>query len=371
MAIDRRRLQQIMFAGLYADDGGGGGTPAPATSSITLRSTGNVNAPVPGDLLYVETSYVSEGTSLQDYSATSYTWKRDGSPITLDSTATQYMVTAADNGAVISVDVDIVEQDTTAQSTLTASCGGASIGTTWKIGEIQTNFKALYDCTDNTFPKLQLYDDSDTTSIARIKSVLGNNIDLKPEQNGQIINYNALGFVSGDANRRNSWLKGIEGFDGSNVTIFFRFKVPDPFDNQVYLLRYFGVTNRQLLMDTIPGRYRVDLNGLRTANDSILPGDEITLIIRMSDTPFTTINAVPNRYTEIYMRQDDGITVTEHFVNNQFVNYWTGSSWDIGHGSTTTGKFWPEELEIKAWGISDTLISDTVMNDMITNLPNL
>lgn len=137
-------------------------------STATLNSSGDINSPLVGDVLFVEIIYGSSSGTLQDYTNTVLTFKRNGLPIITQSGATQYIISQADIGSTLSVDVEIVEQDGTIQPTITQALGGVVGGSGWSLGDLQDTFEGLYDLREKVFPKIQLHDAVNGIEISRI-----------------------------------------------------------------------------------------------------------------------------------------------------------------------------------------------------------
>jgi len=147
MALTKREIRRLlMLEHLY--EGGGNVTPPPVipVSSAVLKSTGDVNNPVVGDILYLDVNYVSATTESQDYVNTITDFKRDGVSIALIEDATQYFITQNDIGTLITCELTIHEQDGNVQSVISLTTGANVTGSAvWTLGELQDTFRAVYD----------------------------------------------------------------------------------------------------------------------------------------------------------------------------------------------------------------------------------
>jgi len=351
----------------YSNQRSGG---AASPSSIEFKSSGDINSPVVGDVLFVEMIYQSMGESLQDYTNTTITYKRDGSPITLQSGATQYILTDSDVGSVFSVEVVVVEQDGTIQPAITSSNTGAVTGSGWSLGDLQDTFEGLYDMRESAYPKLQLYDLVDGIEVARVKNLLGNGQDFKPDQSGQNLKfYSANAGVGGtSATQRGSLYKPTSDYSTEGV-MFFKFYIPMGIPNTaIFPLRYFGASQEYWSYSANPVIYRIEVSGAR-ADFSAQPGDTVVLLFRWSDTFFTTLDGVANRKFEVYTWSTYAGAPKYVHVNNAS-NLFSGATPVYGHGGTTP-KFFPGLLPIHVMGWRPEFATDAEMNTLMTELQNL
>lgn len=339
-----------------------------APSSITLNSSGSTSSPLVGDVLYIESTYISTTASLQDYASTTYTFKRDGVDITTSSYASQYILTSTDVGTIISVTVQIVEQSGAIQI-LSDSLSGAVSGSGWCLGDLQTTYEGLWDMTDLSYPKLQLFDETDGIEIARVKCLLGNGIDFKPEQSGHNFKWDSTNVGVGNyVTTRGSLYKPLTDFDATEGTMFFKFYIPNSLSGSTYFLQYFGASNESCLYDPLSSRYRVELAGVR-ADFSAQPGDTVVAILRWSDVAFTTLNAVTNRKTEVYVWSTYGGSPKYSYANN-LSNVLTGATPDWGHAASTT-EFKPSYFTFHYMGWCNTKATDSEMTTIMEGLKAL
>lgn len=346
------------------------GSSGNAYSLATLGSSGDVNSPLVGDVLFVETVYGSSSGTLQDYTNTVLTFKRNGTPITLQSGATQYIISQVDIGATLSVDVQIAEQDGTIQPTITQTLGGVVGGSGWSLGDLQDTFEGLYDMRESAYPKLQLYDLVDGIEVARVKNLLGNGQDFKPDQSGQNLKfYSANAGVGGTSGtQRGSLYKPTSNYSSDGV-MFFRFYIPMGIPNTaIFPLRYFGASQEYWSYSANPVIYRIEVSGAR-ADFSAQPGDTVVLLFRWSDTAFTTLDAQANKKFEVYTWSTYAGAPKYVHVNNAS-NLFAGATPVYGHGGTTP-KFFPGLLPIHVMGWRPIFATDAEMNTLMTELQNL
>ena len=336
---------------------------ASSASSITLKSTGDADNPVVGDVLYFSKVYASTDGSLEDYSATTVVFKRDGVAITLLTGAKQYNVVQADIGAELSLEVAIKEQGGTTQDTLTDTCANVVTGSGWLIGELQDSFEALYDTTRNVFPIIQRHASDEANEVYKLKSLVGNQVDLKAPQLGNIYWYDT-DHVTAAGSGRMYFTNPVEGWDGTAGAMFFKVKLITP-SLDFWLYRYMGATTRYLTYYNTPHE-KLEMNGITAGANTLQDGDEVIIIQRFSDTAFTTKEPVASQKTEFYFRVDDGVTPVEHHYDAA-TNLLSGSDFSFGYGAGATA-FWTTSSEVKAAGFSSSFLSDADMDDLLTYL---
>jgi len=342
MALTKREIRRLlMLEHLY--EGGGNVTPPPVipVSSAVLKSTGDVNNPVVGDILYLDVNYVSATTESQDYVNTITDFKRDGVSIALIEDATQYFITQNDIGTLITCELTIHEQDGNVQSVISLTTGANVTGSAvWTLGELQDTFRAVYDLRTDTY---------------KFKSISGNSIDMKAPQAGALMAYDTVNnLISGAGAAKLNFMQPIAGWDGSNVSMFFKFTAPA---QDIWLYRYMGATNRYLSYDNGAGRNRLEINGIRTANEIVQTGDEVIVMLRFSDTSFTTYEGIAGQ---------KGSTIVEHFYDNAN-NFMLGADFSYGFGTTDT-VVQTGIGEVKALGFSDSFMNDTDFSNLLNYL---
>jgi len=366
MALTKREIRRLlMLEHLY--EGGGNVTPPPVipVSSAVLKSTGDVNNPAVGDILYLDVNYVSATTESQDYVNTITDFKRDGVSIALIEDATQYFITQNDIGTLITCELTIHEQDGNVQSVISLTTGANVTGSAvWTLGELQDTFRAVYDLSANEYPRIQQHSTDTPTDTYKFKSISGNSIDMKAPQAGALMAYDTVNnLISGAGAAKLNFMQPISGWDGSNVSMFFKFTAPA---QDIWLYRYMGATNRYLSYDNGAGRNRLEINGIRTANEIVQTGDEVIVMLRFSDTSFTTYEGIAGQKTEFYIRVDNGSTIVEHFYDNAN-NFMLGADFSYGFGTTDT-VVQTGIGEVKALGFSDSFMNDTDFSNLLNYL---
>lgn len=340
--------------------------PVVPTSSITLLSTGSLSSPSVGDILYFDKDYISTTSNLEDYTSTGtqIVFKRDGVSIPLINGATQYIITQDDIGTVISLEVTIKEQGGSIQPVLTGTTTGVVTGsTTWTIGELQTTYEALYDMTRNDYPAIQRHSTDTPTDVYKVRSLNGTRVDLKSPQQSNIMSFDTTNnYIFGAANGRMQFSQSITNYDGVNASFFFRFTMGSA---DMWPFRFMGDTNRYLQCENAPTN-RFEIPGIRTANDILYDGDEVIVILRFSDTPFTTINGVTGQRTEFYIKIISGTTPGEHYYDST-VNLMSGANHSHGFELSAT-TMQTGTAPFYKYGMSASFMSDTDMNNLITDL---
>ncbi len=331
-----------------------------------LRSSGSLISPVVGDVLYFDFYYQSETGNLQDYENTLIEFKRNGVVIPLIDGAKQYVIQQSDIGKTLSLSITIKEQGGYTQSTVTESCNGSVTGSeVWTFGDIQDKFEALYDFTENVYPRMQRYCADDAVNLTKVKSLNGTGIDLKYGDNIDRIEYSTVNLNCFAPNVASLFFTNqIESWDGSNGTMFFKFQLPSSvgvFD----LFKNFGSTNKELAYNSTSNRLELS-GGVNSPDNSVNPDDELIVIMRFSDTAFTTIDSVSGQKTELYIRTDDGVTPLEFHVDS-VINSMNGSSHDYSW-LANKAEITFQSMSIKAAGFSTTKINDTDFNNLLTHL---
>ena len=201
------------------------------SSTAGLKSSHDIDAPAVGNILYIELPYVSNGTDLEDYSATTMVFKRDGTPITLHAEATQYVITQQDIGTLITCDYTRHEQGGFVQPTLVLSTGALVTGSAgWTLGELQVNFDSLIYPTENVYPIIQRHSTEEADSVYKLKSINGTGIDTVAPQAGNIAVFDA-GTVYGSGAAKQRFVKGIASYNADTFSYFCRLKIPAATDN--------------------------------------------------------------------------------------------------------------------------------------------
>lgn len=362
MKRSKREIRRLLILN-WMYEGGGNSTPSTPTSSATLKSSGDVALPVVGDVLYLDVNYVSAATDSQDYVNTVIDFKRDGVSIPLILDATQYCITQHDIGALITCDLTIHEQGGNIQSTIVLTTGANVTGAAvWTLGELQTTFDGLYDLSANEYPRIQKHSVDTPTDTYRFKSLSGNSIDMKAPQQGNIFAYDIAGkFINGAGSAKLSWMKPLPF--NNEVSMFFKFTA---IAVDMYLYRYMGALNKYFLYDNQVGRNRLEINGIRTADEIVQTGDIVTTVLRFSDTPFTTKQGIAGQKTEFYIHVDRGGVITEHFYDAA-ANYMLGADFSYGFGTTDTSSQ-TGATPLKAIGMSSQFMNDTDYANLLTYL---
>ncbi len=330
-----------------------------------LKSSGDLHSPQVGDILYFEHFYKSVTGNLQDYENTVIEFKRDGVVIPLVTGAKQYIIQQADIGSMISLSLTIKEQGGHTQSVVTESCFSSVSGSGWTFGDIQSQFESIFDFTVNEYPRMQRYCEDDGVNLTKVKSLTGTDIDLKYADNVDRIEYSLANLNCFAPNVSSLFFTNeMTDWDGSNGTMFFKFQLPSTvgtFD----LFKNFGTTDIELVHNNVSNRLELS-GGVNSPDNSVNPDDELIVIIRFSDTAFTTIEPVAGQKTEMYIRTDDGAIVTEFHVDS-VTNSMNGSDHDY---SWLTGKtkISFQDMEVKAIGFSTRKINDTDFNNLLTHL---
>ncbi len=95
-------------------------------------------------------------------------------------------------------------------------------------------------------------------------------------------------------------------------------------------------------------------------------GDEVIVMLRFSDTSFTTYEGIAGQKTEFYIRVDNGSTIVEHFYDNAN-NFMLGADFSYGFGTTDT-VVQTGIAEVKALGFSDSFMNDTDFSNLLNYL---
>ena len=343
----------------------GGSTPPPVVpvSSLLFQSTGDVDSPEVGDVLFFDLNYISLGANLLDTTATVVDFKRGGVSIPLISGATQYVVTQQDIGLILSLEITPIEQGGATQPTLIGTSLDPTTGTAvWTLGELQTSYQALYFPNDNIYPKIQRHRAELDTSVYKIKSLSGNGVDMVAPQASNISDYDTItNSIMGTGAMKLRFIKDIPSYNADNMTYFARFKVPSI---DAFFFKDMGLGNIAFF-DT-PNN-RIDYDGLRSANNSLNPDDEAIVILRTSSTAFTTINSVAGQKREIYIKVISGVTPGEYHQQapTEFI---TSFTYGFQGGVTEMSGF---SAPLRAWGMSTDFMGDTEMTNLINYLTTI
>lgn len=335
-------------------------TPA-TNSSLELKSTGDILNPVVGDVLYFEYVYDSIGNSLQDITGSSIVFKSAGTPVSLLSIATQYIIQESDVGNTIELEYTIKEQSGSTQATLQQSTGVVT-GSGWGLGNIQTSFEAIYELNSLGFPKIQQHDTGSLTDVYKLRSLNGTGVDVKAPQKGNFFSFN-IDHIEGVGASRSFFDNPIPNWNGSNATIFFKGTLPA---NNMWFYRFMGATTRYLSWTNSTGK--LEVNGI-SATGVASAGDEVIIILRYSDDPFTTKEPVAGQRTEMYIRVDDGVTPVEHYYDTT-INQMAGSDFSYGWDGGSTA-IWTTSAELKGFGFSTQFLSDSEWDNLKNYLISL